>query len=50
MLIATLEYEILDWKIKVKIGGLGVMSKLMGTAMTDCDLVRSSFLSDCLGL
>ncbi|KAL7417332.1 putative alpha-glucan synthase [Mrakia frigida] len=39
MLIATLEYEILDWKIKVKIGGLGVMSKLMGTAMTDCDLV-----------
>ncbi|CED84111.1 alpha--glucan synthase [Phaffia rhodozyma] len=39
MIIATLEYEILDWKIKVKIGGLGVMSKLMGTAMEDCDLV-----------
>ena len=39
VLIATLEYEIMDWKLKVKIGGLGVMSSLMGKAMTDVDLV-----------
>lgn len=39
MLIATLEYEIIDWKLKVKIGGLGVMSTLMGKAMTDVDLI-----------
>ncbi|EGO18524.1 glycoside hydrolase family 13/glycosyltransferase family 5 protein [Serpula lacrymans var. lacrymans S7.9] len=39
VLIATLEYEIIDWKLKVKIGGLGVMSTLMGKAMTDVDLV-----------
>ncbi len=38
VLIATLEYEIIDWKLKVKIGGLGVMSSLMGKAMTDVDL------------
>ena len=30
VLIATLEYEIIDWKLKVKIGGLGVMLSLMG--------------------
>ncbi|KIY53580.1 glycoside hydrolase family 13/glycosyltransferase family 5 protein [Fistulina hepatica ATCC 64428] len=39
MLIATLEYEVLDWKVKVKIGGLGVMASLMGKAMTDVDIV-----------
>ncbi|CAA7271667.1 unnamed protein product [Cyclocybe aegerita] len=39
VLIATLEYELIDWKLKVKIGGLGVMSSLMGKAMTDVDLV-----------
>ncbi|KAJ8521655.1 hypothetical protein ONZ45_g1682 [Pleurotus djamor] len=39
VLIATLEYEIIDWSMKVKIGGLGVMSSLMGKAMTDVDLV-----------
>lgn len=39
VLIATLEYEIFDWKLKVKIGGLGVMSSLMGKAMTDVDLI-----------
>lgn len=39
VLIATLEYEIIDWKLKVKIGGLGVMSSLMGKAMNDVDLV-----------
>ncbi|KAG1788870.1 uncharacterized protein HD556DRAFT_1529798 [Suillus plorans] len=39
VLIATLEYEIIDWKLKVKIGGLGVMSSLMGKAMMDVDLI-----------
>ncbi|KAG0152207.1 hypothetical protein CROQUDRAFT_85940 [Cronartium quercuum f. sp. fusiforme G11] len=39
VLIATLEYEIADWNIKVKIGGLGVMSSLMGKAMHDVDLL-----------
>ncbi|GJJ12099.1 hypothetical protein Clacol_006340 [Clathrus columnatus] len=39
VLIATLEYEIFDWKLKVKIGGLGVMSSLMGKVMNDVDLV-----------
>ncbi|KAJ7582663.1 modular protein with glycoside hydrolase family 13 and glycosyltransferase family 5 domains [Mycena floridula] len=39
VLIATLEYEIMDWDIKVRIGGLGVMSGLMGKAMTDVDLI-----------
>ncbi|KAG6856082.1 hypothetical protein H0H87_007521 [Tephrocybe sp. NHM501043] len=38
VLIATLEYEIFDWDIKVRIGGLGVMSSLMGTAMSDAHL------------
>ncbi|CUA76935.1 alpha-1,3-glucan synthase [Rhizoctonia solani] len=38
VLISTLEYEIIDWKLKVKIGGLGVMSSLMGKSMTDCDI------------
>ena len=39
VLISTLEYEIIDWKLKVKIGGLGVMSSLMGKSMTDVDLI-----------
>lgn len=39
VLIATLEYEIIDWQIKVKIGGLGVMSSLMGKAMADVDMI-----------
>ncbi|KAI7955973.1 hypothetical protein MJO29_007372 [Puccinia striiformis f. sp. tritici] len=39
VLIATLEYEIIDWGLKVKIGGLGVMSSLMGKAMDDLDLL-----------
>ncbi len=34
VLIATLEYEIINWKLKVKIGGLGVMSSLMSKSMT----------------
>jgi len=39
VLIVTLEYEIIDWKLKVKIGGLGVMSSLMGKSMTDVDFI-----------
>ncbi|KAI3390844.1 hypothetical protein diail_8547 [Diaporthe ilicicola] len=31
-LIATMEYEIEDWNIKIKIGGLGKMASLMGSA------------------
>jgi len=30
VLIATMEYDIEDWAIKIKIGGLGVMAQLMG--------------------
>lgn len=30
ILIATMEYDIEDWGIKIKIGGLGVMAQLMG--------------------
>ncbi|CAH7686420.1 hypothetical protein BY996DRAFT_4584668 [Phakopsora pachyrhizi] len=39
VLIATLEYEIPEWDLKVKIGGLGVMSSLMGRAMSDVELL-----------
>jgi len=39
VLIVTLEYEIIDWKLKVKIGGLGVMSSLMSKSMTDVNLI-----------
>lgn len=39
VLIATLEYEIEDWDIKIKIGGLGVMSSLMGKHLGHHNLV-----------
>lgn len=39
VLIATLEYNIDDWDIKVKIGGLGVMAQLMGKALDHLDLI-----------
>jgi hypothetical protein len=38
VLIATLEYEIPDLKIKVRIGGLGVMSSLIGNHLVDTKL------------
>ena len=38
-LIATMEYDIEDWAIKVKIGGLGVMAQLMASALSHIDLV-----------
>ncbi|GFZ48862.1 hypothetical protein JCM24511_06611 [Saitozyma sp. JCM 24511] len=39
VLIATMEYNIEDWAIKVKIGGLGVMAQLMGQALHHLDIV-----------
>jgi alpha-1,3-glucan synthase len=39
VLIATVEYNIDDWNIKVKIGGLGVMAQLMGKALSHQDLI-----------
>ncbi|KAI9745457.1 MAG: hypothetical protein M1818_000991 [Claussenomyces sp. TS43310] len=39
VLIATMEYDIQDWAIKIKIGGLGVMAQLMGTNLGHQDLI-----------
>ncbi|TID22987.1 glycosyltransferase family 5 protein [Venturia nashicola] len=39
VLIATMEYDIEDWAIKIKIGGLGVMAQLMGKSLTHQDLI-----------
>lgn len=39
VLIATMEYNIDDWEIKIKIGGLGVMAQLMGKALEHQDLI-----------
>lgn len=39
ILIATLEYDIADLKIKIKIGGLGVMAQLMGNHLQHQDLI-----------
>ncbi|BFZ58455.1 Cell wall alpha-1,3-glucan synthase ags1 [Savitreella phatthalungensis] len=39
VLIATLEYNIEDWNIKIKIGGLGVMAQLMAKNLKHQDLV-----------
>lgn len=39
VLIATMEYNIDDLKIKIKIGGLGVMAQLMASALSHIDLV-----------
>jgi len=39
ILIATLEYDIADLQIKIKIGGLGVMAQLMGTNLKHQDLI-----------
>ena len=44
VLIATMEYNIEDWDIKIKIGGLGVMSGLMGQHLGHQDLVWVSIL------
>ena len=39
VLIATMEYNIEDWAIKIKIGGLGVMAQLMSKHLQHLDLV-----------
>lgn len=39
VLIATMEYDIEDWQIKIKIGGLGVMAQLMGKNLGHQDLI-----------
>jgi alpha-1,3-glucan synthase len=39
VLIATMEYDIEDWAIKVKIGGLGVMAQLMGKNLGHQNLI-----------
>lgn len=39
VLIATMEYDIEDWDIKIKIGGLGVMASLMGKALGHQSLI-----------
>ncbi|KAI4941950.1 hypothetical protein J4E91_010500 [Alternaria rosae] len=39
ILIATMEYDIEDWAIKIKIGGLGVMAQLMGKNLPHQDLI-----------
>ena len=39
VLIATMEYDIEDWGIKIKIGGLGVMAQLMGKNLDHQDLI-----------
>ncbi|KAF2266529.1 hypothetical protein CC78DRAFT_615044 [Lojkania enalia] len=39
VLIATMEYEIEDWKMRIKIGGLGVMASLMGKNLQHQDLI-----------
>ncbi|OBT77961.1 hypothetical protein VF21_04366 [Pseudogymnoascus sp. 05NY08] len=39
ILIATMEYDIEDWAIKIKIGGLGVMAQLMGKNLGHQDLI-----------
>lgn len=39
VLIATMEYDIEDWDIKIKIGGLGVMTQLMGKYLTHDNII-----------
>ena len=39
VLIGTMEYDIADWNIKIKIGGLGVMAQLMGKNLAHQDLI-----------
>lgn len=39
VLIATMEYNMDDFGIKIKIGGLGVMAQLMGSALSHVNLI-----------
>ena len=46
VLIATMEYDIEDWAIKIKIGGLGVMAQLMSKHLQHEDLI---WVVPCMG-
>lgn len=46
VMIATMEYDIEDWQIKIKIGGLGVMAQLMGKNLGHQDLI---WIVPCVG-
>jgi alpha-1,3-glucan synthase len=46
VLIATMEYDIDDWAIKIKIGGLGVMAQLMSKQLGHQDLI---WVIPCIG-
>ena len=46
VLIATMEYDIQDWDIKIKIGGLGVMASLMGKNLGHQNLI---WVVPCIG-
>ncbi|KAJ9408695.1 putative alpha-1,3-glucan synthase [Paecilomyces variotii] len=46
VLIATMEYDIEDWDIKIKIGGLGVMAQLMGKNLGHQNLI---WVVPCIG-
>ncbi|BFZ64121.1 Cell wall alpha-1,3-glucan synthase ags1 [Saitoella coloradoensis] len=39
VLLATMEYDIDDWEVKVKIGGLGVLAQLMATRLNHQDII-----------
>ncbi|KAJ5666320.1 uncharacterized protein N7477_008768 [Penicillium maclennaniae] len=39
VLVATMEYDLADWGIKIKIGGLGVMAQLMSRQLGHQDLI-----------
>ena len=38
-MITTTEYDIKDWAIKVKIGGFGIMTQLMGKNLESQNLI-----------
>lgn len=46
VLIATMEYNIDDWNISIKIGGLGVMAKLMSASLDHVNLI---WVVPCIG-
>ncbi|KAJ5324842.1 hypothetical protein N7476_003442 [Penicillium atrosanguineum] len=39
VLVATIEYDLADWDIRIKIGGLGVMAQLMSKQLGHQDLI-----------
>ena len=41
VLIATMEYDIEDWNIKIKIGGLGVMAQYVSSTSIQISITNS---------